>query len=256
MSENTKYKLTGERHPNNLNLRRIVALRNFSTIKEGEVGGYIESEYNLSHDGDCWISGNAKVFVNARVFGNAQVSGDARVSGNSEVFGNAQVFGSAKVFGNAWVFGNAKVFGNAWVFGNAKVFGNAEVYGSAQVFGSAKVFGNAWVFGNAKVFGNAEVYGNSQAYGNARVYGYAQVYGNAAVQYRVPVMSGLSMHTITVLHDRVNIGCESHTIAEWVKRAKEIADRHNYSTDQYELYLALLGTAELLQRKVLNNGNG
>jgi len=64
-------------------LYRIKALRNFGSVKTGYLGGYIESEFNLSHQGNAWICDDAKVF------GNAQVYGDALVSGNAKVFGDA-----------------------------------------------------------------------------------------------------------------------------------------------------------------------
>lgn len=48
-------------------LHRINALRNFGNIKQGEIGGWIENEDNLSHCGDCWVLGNAKVYGNAKV---------------------------------------------------------------------------------------------------------------------------------------------------------------------------------------------
>ena len=44
-------------------------------IAAGTRGGYVESEKNLDHSGDAWVSGDAQVS------GNARVSGDARVSG-------------------------------------------------------------------------------------------------------------------------------------------------------------------------------
>ena len=92
--------------------------------KKGTVGGWIEKESNLSHEGECWVAGNAKVFGNALVYGDAQVYGDAWVYGDAEVFENAKVWGNAQVFGDAWVYGNAEVWGNAQVFGNALVYGS------------------------------------------------------------------------------------------------------------------------------------
>ena len=70
-------------------LHRIKALKDFGDIKEGDLGGYIEKEDNLSHNNDCWICGNAQVFGNAEVYGNTQVFGDAEVCGDAQVFGNA-----------------------------------------------------------------------------------------------------------------------------------------------------------------------
>src|SRR5260364_80365 len=53
-------------------LYRIRALRDFRSIKQGDLGGYIEKEENLSHEGEAWV------FDNARVSDNAWVSDDAR----------------------------------------------------------------------------------------------------------------------------------------------------------------------------------
>lgn len=91
-----KYELTDETiEVYGTALHRIKALKDFGNVKKGELGGYVESEHNLSQEGDCWVYGNARVYSNARVYGNAEV------------------------FGNAWVYDNAKVCGNAEVCGNA-----------------------------------------------------------------------------------------------------------------------------------------
>ena len=110
-------------------LFRIEATRDIEKfgVKKGDLGGYVESEENLS--GDAWVSGNAQVYGDARVYG------DAWVSGNAWVYGNAQVSGNARVYGIAQVYGDAQVYGNAWVYGIARVSGNAWVSGNAQVYG-------------------------------------------------------------------------------------------------------------------------
>ena len=91
-------------------LYRIRAVRDFGSVKTGEFGGYIEKEENLSHFGNAWIYGDA------RVFGNAWVYSDARVSENAWVYGDARVSGDARVFDNAWVYGNAEVFNTRHFF--------------------------------------------------------------------------------------------------------------------------------------------
>ena len=50
-------------------LHRIKALRNFGNVSKGDVGGYIECEDNLSHEGNAWIDENAWVYGNAMVYG-------------------------------------------------------------------------------------------------------------------------------------------------------------------------------------------
>ena len=102
-------------------LHRIKALKDFSDVKAGDLGGWIEKEDNLSQSGDAWIGGDAKVYSDAVVFGNARVDE------------NAVVFGQAKVYDNARVDGNTQVSDGAEISDNAVVFGNAEIYGNAQV---------------------------------------------------------------------------------------------------------------------------
>ena len=69
-----KFELTAEFVTNifGKKLFRIKALMAFGDVEEGELGGYLEKEENLDHDGDAWVSGNAQVYGNARVSGDAE----------------------------------------------------------------------------------------------------------------------------------------------------------------------------------------
>jgi len=93
----------------------------------GELGGYIESEDNLSHSGDAWVFNNAKVFNDAIVYGNANV------------YGNAKVYGSAMVGGESLVYDKARVYGDARVDGNALVRGYADISGRKMLFCASNV---------------------------------------------------------------------------------------------------------------------
>ena len=82
-----KYGFTGvTKELNGVTLQQIIALESFGDALEGDIGGWIEKESNLSQEGDAWVygdaqvSGNARVFRYAQVYGNAQVYGDARVN--------------------------------------------------------------------------------------------------------------------------------------------------------------------------------
>lgn len=50
-----KYELTDESIvlDNGISLYRIRALMDFGNVKEGDLGGYVQSEQNLSHSGQC-----------------------------------------------------------------------------------------------------------------------------------------------------------------------------------------------------------
>ena len=101
---NKKYEFTGEtKEWRGHILHRIRAIVDIAYVKAGAVGGWIESESNLSENGNAWVYGDAKVCGNARVCGNAWVYGDAKVCGNARVYGDADVYGDAEVCGDAKV---------------------------------------------------------------------------------------------------------------------------------------------------------
>lgn len=100
-------------------LYRIKALRDFANVKAGDLGGYLETESNLSHEGDAWL------YDNARVFGNARVSEDVRVYNNVWVYGNARVYGCMKLHDNVRVYGNVRLCGDRRRDG--RLYGNAQV---------------------------------------------------------------------------------------------------------------------------------
>ena len=85
-----KFEFTGETKTISLffrtaTLHRIRAVAEFGLVKIGDLGGWIEKEENLSHEGKAWVWGNAKVCGDAKVWGNAEVCGDAEVFSASHV---------------------------------------------------------------------------------------------------------------------------------------------------------------------------
>ena len=93
-----KYEFTGEMKKfYGLTLKRI------RRISDGAIGGWIESEGNLSHEGECFVYDEAVVCGEAKVFDEARVCGEAVVFGKAEVYGKARVFDEAEVYGEAVV---------------------------------------------------------------------------------------------------------------------------------------------------------
>ncbi|MFR3040444.1 hypothetical protein [Ruminococcus callidus] len=113
-------------------LFQIKALVSFGDVATGDLGGYIEKEENLSHEGNAWVYDNAKVLGHAAVSGNAQVYGTALVCENARVYGDSFVYGNSWVYGDAQVYGDALVRGDAWVGGDAQVCGEARVSSDAD----------------------------------------------------------------------------------------------------------------------------
>lgn len=158
MTENKKYELTDDSIQwSGATLYRIRALKSFGNVKKGELGGYVESEFNLSHLGSAWIYGDAKVY------------GRARVIESGKVFCKAQVYGKAIVSKNSRVSYKAHVLGRAIITDLAYVDDSAVVCGKAIIKDHAKVYGDAWIGGNAIVRRCSFVGGGAEVSHNAEI---------------------------------------------------------------------------------------
>ena len=178
-----KYELLKDDHINyeGRTLYRIKALKDFGNVKAGDIGGYVESENNLSHEGDCWIYNIAQVFENAIIHGNATIHNNAKIHGNAEVTDYATIRNNARVYDNVLIFENAKVYNDATICYNAKIFGNAQVYDKASIYGHACIFEYSEVYDNSRIYGNAQIYGHAIIHHNARIHGCAKIHGNSRI---------------------------------------------------------------------------
>lgn len=237
-------------------LFRIRALINFGNVKAGDLGGYLEKESNLSHDGSAWVYDNACVFGNAHVFGNAcvfenaEVYDSAKVFGDAEVRGCVQVRGYAKVFENAYVSERACVSGNARVYENVCVADNASVSGNALVSGHALVSGNVQVIEHTVVSGDVVVSGNAQVTGNAFVSGDVQILNDALIKSKDDYIFfkgfGSENRSTTMFRLKnneifVKCGCFHGTLQEFEDKVKETHNGNKYAKE----YLACVEAAKI-----------
>ncbi len=96
---NKKYEFTKEtKDICGRKLHRIRALRDFNDVKAGDLGGFIEKEENLSHEGNCWVYNNAKVYDNAIIYG------------------NAEIYGCAVIYNGKWDKSPLYIQGTKWAF--------------------------------------------------------------------------------------------------------------------------------------------
>lgn len=78
---------------------RIRALRDFGDVQKGMLGGYVEEESCLSHEGDCWIYGNSfvgkgcRVMEYSKIYDNTNIIGGVSIRGHSLVKGGFDISG-------------------------------------------------------------------------------------------------------------------------------------------------------------------
>ena len=106
-----KYKLTEETtNMGGRTLYRIEALRDFSDVKKGDKGGFIENEKNLSQISDCWVYDDAMVYNNAMVYDNARICDNAKIYGEAVVYGDARVRNDAEFCDNTIVYDDTVIY--------------------------------------------------------------------------------------------------------------------------------------------------
>jgi len=128
--------------PNGKELWQIRALRDFADVKAGDLGGYVESENNLQHQGDCWIygGGTARAYESATIAENAVLRHNASASGACLINGNAELSGLSHVCRNALVSGLAKVT-DGIISEEAQVTGQVRIVGPVIIRADALIVG-------------------------------------------------------------------------------------------------------------------
>ena len=158
------------RHEEVHTLHPIRAMKNFSDVKKGDLGGYIENENNLSQDDYCWVYDYAMVFGNASVSENAKIRDYSMVYGNATIGGTAVLSYNSRVFDSAMIRGTTRVMNNAMVFGDAYLTGEVAVIDNAIVFGKTTVINHSIIKDSAVVGGDSHIYGTAIISGNSRVF--------------------------------------------------------------------------------------
>jgi len=223
-------------------LRRIRAISGVrgAQVFAGTLGGYVQSEHNLSQTGLSWVGEGAYVFDSAFVHQDAHVYGNARIFGRAQIFGRAEVYGETDVHGAAQVYGNARVYGNANVGDCVKVDCNARVYGDSVIFGDAQVYGDAEAC-------DAFVFGKSHLYGRVRVNGEVWTWGDEPAPSEADAVALLDRIRQVALLDpspRVLLDMSawhcntSHCLAGW---AQELTTSKPYDEEAYEAGVRALG---------------
>lgn len=180
---------------------KIRALRDVGTVPAGTLGGYVESEKNLSQKGNCWIADSAIA------------CGDSRVSGNALLLDQAKLFDKATVMDEAVVGGQSELHEFASVEGHAQVFDRTMMRDYSNVRDNA-------VINNGRIVlkSYAVVADNAVVEGKTRLENFAKIEGQANVKHTVlnerslidgkaKVMSAILSGNACITDEAVVIAC-------------------------------------------------
>ena len=90
-------------------LFRLKAVKDFSDVHKGDLGGYVMNYHNLSQKGNCWVYNEAVVRENAKITENARIYDKAKVCGYAQIFGDAKVSGLAYISRHVQISGYANI---------------------------------------------------------------------------------------------------------------------------------------------------
>ena len=151
-----KYEITDIAHPVYPELHRIRALRQVGTdVPAGELGGFVQSEANLSQEqDDAWLyddsisRDDARVCDGARLYDQAMAQDLALVSGSSTMYDNAvacdnAILTAGCIRNDAIICGNARVRENAATHIALVITGQGVVMGDLS--GSVVVYGRGFI---------------------------------------------------------------------------------------------------------------
>lgn len=160
-------------------LRDIVpSNHSFPKIFKGDLGGYVETEKNLSQEGNCWIYKNSKVFGLATVQDDAIAWGHTYIQDNAIVCNNA-VIKTSMIYDSSIIKDNAVINCGSAVRNNSSIGGSAKIEASS-IFDNAKIFGKTAIIKSivkdeATLTGDTISIINSQIKGRVNISGYANI---------------------------------------------------------------------------------
>jgi len=139
-----------------IKLYRIIALKDFESkgglVREGEIGGFIQSEKNLSQNDSSWVAQMARVMDNVELK-------DSYVTNDAILFQNAKIE-------NSFLSGKVRVWGDAKIV-DSILTENVDVYDQSVIIGS-KMKNGAVACGKSQLV-NSEMRDGSRISQNAKV---------------------------------------------------------------------------------------
>ena len=146
-------------------LHRIRALKDFDDVKTGDIGGYVQTEDNLSQYGNCWIYDNAKCMDKAKCTDDSKMYDNSRMYNNSKMCDYSRMFGNSEMCDNSRMCDYSRMCDNSRMCDDSRMFDNSIMYNNSTMCDDSRMFGYSSLHGNAEVYDNAVLKNNNKLYG-------------------------------------------------------------------------------------------
>ena len=140
---------------------RIRALKDFSDVKKGDLGGFVSSYKNLSQYGDCWIYDDAAVIQDATLENNSTIHNMSIMYGTSTAIRNSKIYKGTRICGNSIIV-DSTISGKSLLkdtrIYNSKIKGNIITYDMSSLINYSNIRGTLYLSNssitNSKIVSN------------------------------------------------------------------------------------------------------
>ena len=128
-------------------LHRIKALKDFWYVKKGDIGGFVEKETNLSHEGNCWIYDNAKAMDNSKVYGNSRMYGYSKMFDYSEMYDNSAMYDYSEMHDNSRIYDCSEMYNNSAMYDNSTMYDYSIMYNNSEMYNNSTLKNKTRLYG-------------------------------------------------------------------------------------------------------------
>ena len=140
-------------------LYRIRALKDFADVKKGKLGGWVETEDNLSQKGNCWIYNNAKCMDNARMYDNSTMFDRSEMHNNSVMYDYSRMYGNSAMYGYSRMLDYTTMYGNSEMHDYSKMCDNSEMHEGSKMYNNSIISEHGEMWKNGVLDGDKNLYG-------------------------------------------------------------------------------------------------
>ena len=158
--KNRKYELTDiTMRYEGRTLYRIRALKDFADVKKGKLGGWVQTEDNLSQEGYCWVYNNAKCMDNARMYDNSTMFD------RSEMHDNTIMYDYSRMYGNSAMYDYSRMLDYTTMYGNSEMHDYSKMCDNSEMHEGSKMYNNSIISEHGEMWKNGVLDGDKNLYG-------------------------------------------------------------------------------------------
>ena len=140
-------------------LYRIKATKDFSDVKKGDLGGWVQYEENLSQQGICWIYDDAKCMDNSRVTEDsimrdfAEMYDCSKMHDYSQMFDHSEMHYCSEMYDYSQMHDYSKMCNFSEMYDCSEMHDYSQIHDYSQMHDFSEMHGNSMLKDKEKLYG-------------------------------------------------------------------------------------------------------